>query len=275
MKRGIETGNFGLESPPAEKEPSEKDESKIEGLIEQMAKNLIEQGVPVSEKDCRIDMNSFDKGAPYSSIEIQRDRKAVRTLEKEWYGNLPEEKIKKEKEKRGGERLKMLKTIIFHKFIGKDFLVVRTSSYDDIQNKVDNLIVDKKTGDPVCAYDELLGKGSHDKRFETKRTHALEINIQRGAKIKYGITLKEGKIVKTPLKGVPIFHLTWPSQKLKEAIEMIDSSLEEKTPYEQKIFHYFTNLMKYQVDLLKQEHQFKELTERIIQIENFLSKIKS
>jgi hypothetical protein len=54
-----------------------------------------------------------------------------------------------------GERFEVLKTIVFYKFLNEKFIIVRTSSYDDVQNHVDNLIVEKETGNIVCAFYEV------------------------------------------------------------------------------------------------------------------------
>mgnify|MGYP001011442100 FL=1 len=56
--------------------------------------------------------------------------------------------------------LEMLVTTVFYKALGKDYLVVRSSTYDDYKNGVDLIIVNKKTGEVIGTFDEV-----HDRRF--------------------------------------------------------------------------------------------------------------
>lgn len=57
---------------------------------------------------------------------------------------------------------KILKTSIMHKMAGERFIVVRSSHFDDITNKVDNVIVDRDTGHTICALDEVSPKTMND-----------------------------------------------------------------------------------------------------------------
>lgn len=272
MRRGNEQRNFEPEASSVDNEPLEK-KSKLEALIGEIAEGLRKEGLPVCD-DLRIDMGSFGNRSPYSSTKVEDDQRAIEVSEERWYGNLSKKEIEKERRERWGEKLEMLKTVVFHKFIGQDFLVVRTSLHDDFRNKVDNLIVDRKTGDPVCAFDELLGGDAHDHRAKKKKEDILEINVQSGARVEYGITFKEGQKVKTALEGIPIFHLMLSGGELQKLIDSIGLSLREKNFTEEKIFKDFITSIEGQVNSLKNKYQSEKLTKRIVQAENFLLKVK-
>lgn len=252
-----------------EKEEGETEEEKLKTSLEQIAEGLRERGIPVNNH-CRIDMDSFKD--IYSLKEVERDKRTIRAWEEKWYGGLSQEQIEEKRAKKDGEKFEALKTLIFHKFARENFLIVRTSLYDDIENKVDNFILDSKTGNPVCAYDELVGTSGE--RFEEKQKKIVEINREGGAKLKYGLTLKGNEWAKGTIKNIPIFYLAFPREHLKEAIEKVTPSLDEKTDYEKKMFEYFLALMDSQIKLLKLKSLPKSLTERISKFEKSLLKLK-
>ena len=246
----------------------ESREDKLRDLLGELGESLQREDIPV-DKNCRIDMDYFDDVYPLK--EIERDKSIVRRWEEKWFGNWPAEEIERRKSEKQGFKLEAIKTLIFHKFIGKDFLVVRTSPYDDIENKIDNLILEKKTGSPVCAYDEVIGGR---KIFEAKKEKVLEENKQGGVGLKYGIRIEKGRIQKGKFKNIPIFYLGFPRQYFKEAIEKISPSLEEKSDYERKIFAYFVSLMDSQIKELRLKSLPKAVTKRIDHFEQLLSKMK-
>ena len=169
-------------------EEKEQNRKKLVDFIKEISGNLREEGLPARE-DCRIDMDSF--GEVYPEKTIKEDRREIESYEKDWQVGLSEEK----RTKTEGEKLEMLKTAIFSKFLGKDFIVARSSLYDDVKNNIDNVILEKETGNLICALDEA-GESS-GKGYEEKKTKVLERNRQEnGGSLKYGFKLekdREGK----------------------------------------------------------------------------------
>jgi len=119
--------------PRFEREISNDQIEKIRNLQEKLSKDLRAKGIPVNN-ECRLQISGFKNVYPQDDIEI--DIKIVLELQKKWS---EEGGIKKE-----GEQFEIIKTIIFNKFLGNDFVVVRSSLYDDFKNGVDNIILDKK-----------------------------------------------------------------------------------------------------------------------------------
>lgn len=225
---------------------------KIMDLQEKLSENLRAEGIPVNN-ECRLQISGFKNVYPQDDIEI--DIKIVLELQKKWS---EEGGVKKE-----GEQFEIIKTIIFNKFLGNDFVAVRSSLYDDFKNGIDNIILDKKTGNLVCAFDEVASISG--KEFEDKKDKVLSRNIkQKGVKLKYSIYLKDGEIALGPTEQIPIFYLALPSSRLKEAINRLSPSLEEKTDYERKLFEFFISLIEHQIKTLRLYPQVEEILSKSI-----------
>jgi len=247
------------------KEESERRVEKLQDFIGKTAEKFKKEGLSVTG-DCRIDLRAFLN--IYSQKQIDKDEEEVREKQKKWYDNASPEEIKEKKKRETGEQLEKLKTIIFDKFLGNDFFVVRSSSYDDIKNGVDNVILDKKTGNLVCAFDEV-GETS-GKRYEKKKREILEKNEEEsGGKLKYGIKIsKEGKIELGQAENLPIFYLALSKGKIENGI---DSLSEGRSDFEEKLFHFFRSSLESQINDLKLEENLSpQLEERISQFEKVL-----
>ncbi len=268
MKENLEN-NFKLKI-----ELETEEEKKIEELknfLEKVSLELIKNGFPV-QKNCQIDMVAFER--KYSQDVIKSDKENIQRLEKQWYGDrgLPEEK----KIKRSGEQLEMLKTAIFHKFLRKSFFVLRSAFHDDIKNKVDNIIIEKETGNIVCAFDEVASpKGKKGMAFKSKREKIYRINLRGGARLKYGLNFKrkeeETEITLTPEKNIPIFYLALLEKYVKEGLRQFVSSVEEKSEYEKRIFNWFIASIKSQIAALELELNLDPILKE--RLESFKEKI--
>lgn len=248
-----------------EREPQFKEEfeekkdpeaEKMEGIIESISSELEEEGVPVN-KECRINPDAFQD--VYRKEDLKKDKELVGEREKEFYKKslgkgLSMEKIKEERKKSIGDKMEMLTTAIFYKNLAKDFVVVRASRYDDIKNGVDNVIVKRKTGNIVCALDEVGDNFGAD--YEKKKDKILRENVEiNGVKVKYGFRVKQGdKKLKLELgerKNIPIFYLALPEEYIKKLLKSFKPSLKEQSDDEKKLFSYFITKMKTQIGALQ------------------------
>jgi len=263
------------EKPEAQLEQKEIKKEGLEGLrdyIKEMSLDLKKEGVPVDEK-ARIDMNKFDGVYPRQSIESDKEwikdlkgrweRSAI--AESRWSWAFPKEKALRDVPV--GDVFEMLTTSILHKKLGKDFIVARTSEYDDARNKVDNIILERETGNIVCAFDEI-GAASGE-RFNEKRNKVLERNWQRGgADLKYGLSLekKAGKmeLKKGAVYQIPLFYLALPEEEIKKALH--DPGLEEK------IFQNFISSVNEQVKTIKDGPVHPKLKKRLDFFEKIIEK---
>lgn len=258
MSFEFEKENFSSAEEKEIGELREEGVEKLENYLEKIYLELKENGFPINE-DCRINMAAF-KGV-YSLEAIENDEKKIEELERKWRQEQPE----REKKESSGEKLEMLKTSIFHKFLGKDFFVMRSSIYDDVKNKVDNLIIEKETGNPVCAFDEVAAIGGP--KLEEKREKILDINLKGGGNLKYGLKVEKGngkKEIKLILeKNIPIFYLALPQSEIEKGIKEFNPL--GKSDYEKMLFDYFVKLLKFEISALKlKELRFSpDLRERL------------
>jgi len=230
------------------KDEEEKTEKNLIIFIEKIGERLKKEGVPLN-KEARIDMDAFSK--IYSQKEIEKDKELIKDREKKW-----QEKENKEEIKRTGEKLEMLKTAIFSKFLAKDFIVVRTSRYDDIYNGVDNLILEKETGNTVCAFDEV-GETSGP-RYQEKIEKILLKNKRNGGELKYGLKLEKDEESEKTLKlgkleKIPIFYLALNKKYIDEGLKNLVPDFEIKSDYEKKLFDYFLSALNVQISHLNLE----------------------
>ena len=256
----------------AEEKTEEEKTKKLEKFLKEVSLELKKQGFPIKE-DGRIDMNQF-RGRRYSPWKVGSDKRALEELKKKWEEELPEG----EKVKGAGEKLEMLKTAIFDKFLGKDFFILRSSEYDDVVHGVDNIILDKETGNPVCAFDEVADEAGP--KFGEKQAKITEKNFKGGASLEYGLSImkigEETKLILTSESNLPIFHLPLSARHIEEGIEQLNPSLEEKSEYEKSLFKYFLSAIEHQIATLQLDRAKLNfiLRDRLDSFEKRLNKLK-
>lgn len=221
----------------------ESQEDKLAKFIEQISLRLKSEGVPVTQ-DCRINMSSFS--LVHSYAEIAKDKEIVEEFEKKYYPGLTKEKVEERKKHLDGEKFEMLKTALFSKFLGEKFIIARSSEYDDIKRGVDNLILEKETGNLVCAFDEVVDIPEEDKvkrekeakdRYEEKKKRIKDQNVEwGGGKIKYGIGMKEGKVILKEYENTPVFYLKVLKGELHKYLDKLIPSFDEKSSEEVELF---------------------------------------
>ena len=216
--------NFEKYDPIEEEENREKNAEKLEKTLENISETIENKGVPV-DKECRINMQAF--GEIY---DLEKDEKEINRLETEYAkkAGLSLEEWKENKNKTDGEQLEMLKTIIFHKNLSSDFIVTRSSRFDDIKNNVDNVIINKKTGSVICAFDE--GTPRKGNEYDEKQEAILDRDRKGGVNLKYGVKFEEGieKPTLGRLNGLPIFHLALHPSEVQKGIEALGDEKIEK-----------------------------------------------
>jgi hypothetical protein len=258
------------------KENNEESENKLKKFLEQISARLKSEGIFVTE-ECRIDMQAY-RGV-YPEDEIENDDRLIKEYQKEWYKGSSENEIKEQKIKKTGEKLEMLKTAIFSKFLGEEFIVVRASLYDDIKNKVDNIILEKNSGNLVCALDEV--ESPFGQRYEEKKEKVLSRNkTEGGIKLKYGFFLEKDKdnkerIALGEISNVPLFYLVLPAKHVEEGIKQLIPDISQKSDYEKRLFKYFITSLSSQIDLLRLETKANPtLEKRLDYFEKIIERFK-
>ncbi len=100
----------------------------------------------------------------------------------------------------------MAVTGLLHKVLGADYLVARASDHDDQINGVDNVLLNKKTGEVICAFDEVHESDSGE-RVEKKMKKVKEKAVKGGAHVRYGMKMEQGKLKRAEMYNVPLFYL--------------------------------------------------------------------
>ncbi len=148
------------------------------------------------------------------------------------------------KEKDPSTVAEMLITSLLHNSLHDRFLVARASYYDDYENGVDYVVLDKETGALVCGFDQVLGMGKDDGSFK-KREKIEKINLKGGARLEYGFAFSsDKKIVKKSLKNIPAFFLAISKDdldKISLLIQEKSSSLDFSDLSNDKDFSEFSN----------------------------------
>jgi hypothetical protein len=145
------------------------------------------------------------------------------------------ESWQRDTEKNPANLTEMALTILLQKFLGEDFIIARSSEYDDYNNGVDQVIIYKPTGEVVCGIDEVISKLGEE--GSQKKVSKLEnIMAKGGAHIKYGAKLENGQLVRAELRNIPAFYMSLSKLELGELLESLESNPDKKSEYEQKIF---------------------------------------
>jgi len=247
----------------------EEDEKSLENLKEflgRRAEQLKQEGVPV-RSNCRIEMDDF--GDIYPPQEIEGDKKEITRIE----SNIGIQE--KNTEKQSGEKLEMLKTGIFNKFLSDNLVIVRASRFDDIKNGVDNVMINRQNGSVVCALDEV-GE-IRGVRFEDKKEQVLKKNHKGGINLKYALTVQNGQIKPgKAIDSVPIFYLALSPEYIQKGIqEFVSSADKPPSDYERKIFDYFISSLDAQIKALELNTELKtSLKERMSNFKTTISQVK-
>jgi len=227
------------EERDAMQEVIEQGAKRVKVFLTELAGRLRQEGLPIDD-DCRIDMRATDA---YNVSEVKSDLRVVNEWEQHWaqeeFGTDDLVEYRANQEKSDGERLERLKTAILNKFLGKEFIIVRASRYDDIKNSVDNVIIDRQTNEVVCALDEVGDMNSRN--FDEKKAKVLEKNQHGGVNLKYSLGLnplqQEGQ------SGSPLFLIALPSDRIKEGLRNFSADLAEPSLYEKRLFDFWVSLL--------------------------------
>lgn len=98
-------------------------------------------------------------------------------------------------------------TSLMAKFFGERFVMARAAKFDDYENGVDNVLIDKQTGAVVCGLDDVLRKGS-DKGESKKAEKMVGIYRRQGMNMKYGATINKGQLQRRSFKNLPAFYVS-------------------------------------------------------------------
>lgn len=239
-----------------------------------------ETGIKLLSDDCCVSM----KGHNANKDDLLKDKEWIKRKETRWImekyvlakeSDVTDEMRTEFKEKRAkskSELAEMISSYVMFKFLGDDYIIARASTYDDYRG-VDNIIVNKKTGAVICAFDDvhedIYNNDERDTALEEKKQLAIKIAEAGGQKIKYGFGMEDGKIVKKELSNVPKLFLRFSVADLDNAIDTIDcSDINNKTEGESLIFNRIIEQLVSQVDELRSHSTNTEYLKNLESVNN-------
>lgn len=203
-------------------------ESKLAELSPEMkiqAEKLKRLGFDVDD-NCRVRPEAFMGQVPIK--ELKDDLTLAKSLKSKFEKSsraTPEKKA----QKATGEALEVAKTsgVNSHWFGGR-FIAIRSSEYDDFcGNKVDNLIFDTITREPLAAIDATT-----DQAAKLKDEKEIIKKILDGADVKYGYALEVSKeapgykAVKKANQKLPYFMISFGPEELESMMRDLAGGVE-------------------------------------------------
>jgi hypothetical protein len=277
---------------------AELPQEKLAGLMSQLADKInTDLGDNFLNSDASVDSRQWQD--VYGEEEINDDEKMIRDQQLMWSaatndntrdfykkkygwaedGQLTQKILDQRLADREASKPAMLEkavVAIFHKILGDKFIVVRSSTHDDFQNGVDNLIINKETGDVVCAFDEVRGETKHG-RINDKKEKIIRKAKEGGTEIKYGFTFTDqGKtLVKRKIENVPTFYLSMEPDELDNLLRTMSGDLQSQpTAVELKVFDGFIKLLEEECATLHYERIPLSVQKNIVSFEKSLLQIK-
>ena len=251
------------------------------------------------DSDCAVSMDGFlrnpegNNGGIYTREQIEGDKREVKRRElkfsnatipatQKYYHeqkglNTPEEIVeywRKSKIENKNGQTEMAVTVLLHKMLKEEFLVVRSASTDDYSG-VDNLILNKRTGEAICAFDEVH-EGGKGERLNEKMEKVKKIAAKGGVKIRYGIGLEQGQLKRSKMEKVPVFYLGLKSEELMKLLEDLQYGREvENSVVEYDIFRQLVKSLREQKNLLEAEVLPTDIVNKLQDFEKTLQTLES
>jgi hypothetical protein len=193
----------------------------------------------ITKKELKDDKKFIEKRKAQFADLLEKDGKtpveSVQEHYKDNFGckNLSEmiEKFEGRRENKPGFLLEKAVFVLFNKVLGKDYMFIKASDFDDIDNGMDFILMGE---DRIiaCGFDGVI-KGNNEKDYnDKKRGDRYEKKMKRirskakteGAKLKYGIDVEETeeggkKIVKKEITHMPTVCLRLGDYDLNKLIE--------------------------------------------------------
>jgi len=235
-----ETSEITLGQTPAEK-PEEKQLDRLpDALLTEKEKRVEEFKTDIKDLTLQVQNdNPLVAEELHLNEQVYIGTDAFHTQEKVQNDiNMNERLALQRKSETGinGELCEMHLTLIFNKFKGEDYEVLRTARSDDNKKRGDILIKSKKTNE-AFVIDAANGEeesGNEEENNRIKRKINRIENEQKGlVNIDYGLKFeKDGnktKVVPCKLENVPIFYICLDDPRLEYSTKNYNHSLTEKS----------------------------------------------
>ncbi|MDD3285105.1 MAG: hypothetical protein PHG95_00475 [Patescibacteria group bacterium] len=224
----------------------------------------------LDENAClRIPENHPDKESDQKLIDIQEQtyaRESGKSVEK-W---------REDKEKNPATLTEAALTLMLQRVLPDNFMVVRSSAYDDYNNGVDQLIIDRESGAVVCGIDEVIdrqgntGPSKKEAKMQENRFSRYS-NVKYGAQVKYGAKIEQGNLILGSLRDLPSFYLSINKEELALLGETLLKN-EEVSDYERDLLKRLCHSLSMQ---LKDYFDFTLDKKLKIKLQDFLQSLET
>jgi len=272
---------------PEQKNNQEKPKDRLDILLAKIAEqnNREWQNPGLILPDGRIKIDETDSGKVFD-IEANlcgaNNPGIIEHYQNEFGADTPEKIVRQWKANRAklpAAKWEKVSTILLHRVLQPEFIVVRASAMDDYTNGIDNIIVDKETGDVICAFDEVRDEPGGE-RYNKKAKDFVKDAKQGGANIKYGLGFAKDqlsgtkKLVRKTLNNIPKFYLSVSRQELETLLFGItDDFASQPTEDELKIFEKLMDDLGRQEEILNKERLPRSVSANLEKFAKFRQKM--
>lgn len=236
--------------------------SKLNNIIREISKKQKEENpsLLIDVNTGRLDINQYhqvyEKEKCYSKEVKEGIEETIREYKEKWYQDIIDNKIHISEYAENilkGEKAEFFILEILYKFLSQDFIIVRSSEYDDIDNSVDTIVLDKHNGNIICAFDEA---STFSPYFEDKKRKILLKNIKGGTRLKYGLKLEylnnRANIKGSPVNNIPIFYLAIDIRDMEKELNQKDQyGINEIYDIDRLTFRYLIHILNEQVKQMR------------------------
>lgn len=212
------------------------------------------------------------------SLSSEKDKEFVDEREDAWSKEMGKSKETwlKDKEMNKSSLAETAITLLLDKALHDDFVICKSSKYDDYKHGVDNVILDKETGNIVCGFDDVLGH-SGDDGGDKKKDKIRKIMERGGVNLKHGLGFQvDGSLETKELYNLPAFYLAISKEDLELLLENINNKEEGSIDeIEKNLILKFINSMEDQLNNFNNDNLNTKLQVNILKFEKSLQKIKS
>lgn len=196
----------------------------VRGLSEKINREL--PGLVDDEARIRDQAYDRDLGGPFAPTVVQDARQFVRRREREFFHlqavspEAVEQRLQMARDAQAehdGAIAEAVIAAVLDVKLGDRYLIVRSNAYDDYAGGVDHLIVDRQTGDVVCAVDEVVADEA-DQRLSAKQQRAERRSEHHGSTVRFGVTFEHGRLVRKQLEHLLTFIVPVARDTLRSAL---------------------------------------------------------
>lgn len=268
----IDYGKFEKKVPEQRKE--------IKGATQIVSQEINDS---LNEKLLSADGTVSRKSFAFSEEEFKQHKEFITKKEEKWIrkkyklkNNQPiSEKIRHDWEKKQDERkselMEMSVMIILHKVLKDDYIICRANKYDDYHG-VDNIIVHKKTGVVLCAFDDVKDQAGGVYEWQ-KEEYIDKFGSQT---ITYCPTFEDNKLVKKQINNIPKLYLSFDDKQFYKILNSLNcKNLNSVSDDEYDIYNYIIEALISQIGELKEKSgDNEELLKNIDKFEGLIPELR-